>query len=521
MSAIDVGAPTYTSRAGVPPVITGTNLSTAMRLFLWDDNFGGIAEEDAAIFFATPSGIHAQTGVTLQTPTIDTAHGYLNLHMLNPLGYNNKPITQALLDYLFEQLHVGKGVVRMSPNGHGTLDQWAASAFGSPWGMIHEPMSAPDFSTYMKETTAGHTEDLVFPPLPSNALRVSEAIVAFFGTMTKGPSGSDEGLGFGFQLKHGTLGNISRNLIADMYANGLDPDGKPYARKVKLERIDQLPGVFNASWLAVTAERGLAGPSPNPEWRVYALEMVVYYENNDPSYDIIDLGAHSSLDTAFAAHLLDFDLIDTTGYAGLLDILAHAPQLFYYIDYRGQLVPAAIGAYADAISPRALSTIDGTIIDVRRGPYRVDERYANAVELRWGIQIPHTSGGSATEDPTNQPSERGDRKYLRGANGIPVAGWEDRKILDRHFIRRDSNKDVAEAAAKMYLHLWGEEDGEDVEGLDISCPYACVDVEPGDVVTVTVPNLGLAARFFLCVEKTFDLENDRLNLTLYDVENTL
>ncbi len=528
---IDVGAPTYTSRAGSPPTLTGTNFSTAMRLYLWDDNFGGVGEEDGSIFFASPTGIHGQTSLGLQSPSIDTAHGYSNLHILNPIGYSNKFVSQVLLDFLTEQLHVGHGVVRMSPVADGPTSDWGA--FGAKYAQIDEPMTDPNaLSNSMTTSVANKEQDLLFPSLPSNVLRPVEAIVAFFGSMTKGPSGSDEGLGFGFQLQHPSLGNLSRKLIADMYANGTID-----AKRVKLDRLaHNLPGIFNAGWLAVTSERGAAGASPNPNWKVYALEMLVYYEGSEPSYDIIDMGAHSALDSYFTTHPLvnpaggggpwnlDFDVIDTTGYSALLDILAHAPEIFYYIDYRGQLVPKKVGAYADVATPRGLSTVDGSIIAVRRGPYRIDERYANAIELRWGVAIPHQASGTATADPVNEVIDRGARKVLIGAQGVPVASWEDRKAMDRHFIEgrgATPNKAVAEACAKIYLNMWGEENGREVMGLDLVCPYSCIDVEPGDVVALTIPSLGLAAQNYLCVEKTFDLDRNELNITVYDVEMTL
>lgn len=513
--AIDVGPPTYTSETLA--IITGTNLSTAMRLYLWDDVFAGIGEEDGEIYFPSPTGIHGQTSVGIASPVLNTPHKYQNLHMLNPIGYNSQVVTKVLLDYLTEQLHVGHGVVRLSPSGDGTTSDWGA--FGTKWGQIAEPMNNPNLGNSMS-AAANKQQDLLFPSLPANTLRIKEAVVAFYGSMTKGPDGSDEGMGFGFQLKAAAWS--SRKLIADLYANGnID------ARMAKIDRIEQLPGVFNAAWLAVTSERGLAGPSPNPNYKVYCLEMVVYYEGTEPGYDIIDLGSHSILDSYFTTHpvidptgpwLLDFDIIDTSGYSALLDILAHAPELFYYVDYRGQLVLKKVGKYSDVPTPRALSTIDGTIIAARRGTYRVDERYANAVEVRAGVLVPHTTSGTATTDPTNPASDRGKNKYIRGANGVPVAGWEDRKILDRHFFRR---KDVAEATSKIYLNIWGEENGRELMGLDLVCPYSCIDVEPGDVVALTIPSLGLAAKNYLCVEKSLDLDRDELNLTVYDVEMTL
>lgn len=533
MAPLDVGPPTYTSRAS--QAITGTNLSTAMRLYFWDDNNGGIGQEDGAIYFVTPTGIHAQTGVQIDTPGIDTGHSQLNLHMLNPIGYNNKPIMQVLLDFLMEQMHVGCGSVRLLPAGSGGTATWIPSSGSSPHaGYIDEPMDAPAFLDYLATSTAGATEQITFPSLPSNALEVQEAILAFWGLMTKGPSGSDEGLGFGFQMHHSSVGDITRLL----YGDGMYADGTITAARVKLDRIGVLgglPSVFNSSWLNLTAGRGAAGPSPNPYWRIYNLEMLVYYTNNDPAYQVVDDSRFYALDAVLDAiaaavpagqpaqpnPLLDFDVFDTTGYSALLDILAHAPQAFLYIDYLGRLRPGLIGAYADVATPRALSTIDGSIIAVRRGPYRVDERYANAVELRWGVEIPHRSSGTATEDPTNPPADRGTRKVIQGAEGVPVAGWEDVKTLDRHFIRRDANKPVAEAAARMYRELWAEHKDNEVMGMDLVCPYLAIDVEPGDVVALTIPTLGLSAKNYLCVEKSLDLDRDELNLTVYDLENTL
>jgi hypothetical protein len=526
MSALDVGAPVFTTRSIA--TLTGTNLSTAMRAFYWDDYdpSARIGERDAAIHFPSASGIHAQTSVVLDTPSpLTSIELGSNLHLLNPIGYNNKPITQVLLDFLTEQLHVGHGVIRLSPAGSGVTAQWTpVPGLSTHASRIDEPMDAANFTDYLTTGTPNAAERITFPTLPSNALRVAEALVAFFGSITKGPVGSDKGMGFGFQMQHASVGNISRKMIADLYGNGVID-----SRRAKLDRIDQLPGVFNASWLNMTAEYGAAGGAPNPFWFVYCLEMLVYYEGTEPSYDIVDAAAHSALDARFTAHPLlnfgswnlDCDVLDTTGYSALLDILAHAPELFYYIDYTGKLKPGVVGKYADVATPRALSTVDGSIIAVRRGPYRVDERYANAVELRWGVSIPQITSGAATEDPTNPPAERGNRKFIRGAGGVPVAGWEDRKILDRHFIRRDSNRLVAEAIAKTYLNMWGEENGRELTGLDLVCPYSALDVEPGDVVALTIPSLGLSGQNYLCVEKSIDLDKDELNLTVYDLEMTL
>lgn len=524
---LDVGAPTYTNRT-FSVNVNGGNFSTALRVWIWDDNAGGIADEDFAAYFTAPSGIHNQSTVVLGAAP-SGAQAQCNLHLLNPIGYNNKIITQVLLDFLVEQMHIGCGIARVRPTGDGT-GTWAASTGGAKWACIDEQLNEPGntkLNDYISANAAAAAQGLTFPTLPSNALNVHEAIVCFIGLMTKGPSGSDEGLGFGFEYHNNTVGAITRKLIGDMYA-----DGSVNAQRVKLDRLNGatiLASAWNNGFLKLTAEYGTAGPSPNPYWRVHALEMLVYYDINEPTYYVIDQPSFSNLTPDYTSAtnplgsfdwLLDFDIIDTTGYSALLDILAHAPQLFLYVDYLGRLKLAQIGAYADTASPRVLSTVDGSILEVQRGPYWYDERAANQVELRWGVTIPHSGSGGAVEDPTNPPADRGSRKYRRGADSIPVAGWEDIKILDRHFVRRDSNKDVAETMAKMYLHLWGKS-RRGVKAMDLSCPYSCVDVEPGDVVAVTVPALGMASKRFLCVEKSFDLDRDRMLLTVYDLENTL
>ena len=504
--AIDVGAPTFSSHGSNN--FYGTNFSTAMRFFFWDDDTTGIADEDGAIQMVAPGGIHGVTSFQITSPSLDTAHLRRNIHLLNPIGYNNKSVTQVLKDFLIEQMHVGHGIVRLNPSGDGTTSQWTPSTLGGKWARIDEPMDDPDLNDYIFTVTAGGAQDLTFPALPSNALWAIEALVAFYGAMTKGPSGSDEGLGFGFQMQHAIVGNLSRKLIGDMYAGG-----SINAQRVKLERIDQLPEVFNAGVLHVTAERGSAGASPNPKWYIYTLEMVVYYSINEAQYDVIDAGAFSALDANYTTHLMDFDLIDTTGYQALLDILAHAPQLFLYVDYTGKLRPGEIDAYSDWTTKRPLSTEDGSIQEVLRGPYWYDERAANLVEVKWGVKTP----SSPTEDPTNQP---GDVKYRRGASSIPVVGWEDIKPLDRHFVRGSSNKDVAEAIAAHYLELWGKR-RRGVRALDLALPYSSIDVEPGDVVAITVSNLGYSSTPFRCVEKSFDLDKGRILMTVYDVEDTL
>jgi hypothetical protein len=93
-------------------------------------------------------------------------------------------------------------------------------------------------------------------------------------------------------------------------------------------------------------------------------------------------------------------------------------------------------------------------------------------------------------------------------------GSPDWKELDRHFIRTTV---VADKLADTYLGLWQT----DPDAIDIRCPIGAIDVEPGDVVNVTVPNLGMNSRPFLVVDNTLVCADDKVKLVLYDIENTL
>jgi hypothetical protein len=505
--AIDEGPPTLTSRVGA--TFTVANMATAVRAWLWDQNYGGVADEDLAVYFDALTGIHDQTPMKSASPTLDASHLALNLHILNPIGYKDQKLPDVLVDLIVQQAHAGHGKVRMHPTADAGVNAWTPNIGTAPhYTYVDEFVDdeGVEISSYLTTATVGAEERYSFPTLPGNATSVIEAIVSFLGQVTKGPSGSDYGMAFEFKLGNLTFGDQSRIMFADMYANGT----LTFAA-VKLNDMLIVPSTEWAStFLSMKSARGTAGPSPNPNWYVRALEMAAYYAVNPADIMLVNATSFTSLSAA-SPYTLDFDIIEAKDYyEAALDILGHGPEYFLYLDYRGQLSMGKVKNYTTA-TPIDISDM---ITGVAKSPYKYRERSAHAIELRWGVQIPHSSGSTAAEDPVNVVAERGSRRLRRSSVAAAEAGWGDAKVVDRHFIRSAT---VAESCAAAQLEMWGDEP----DAVDLYCTWRALEVEPGDVVTINRPELGFVNRKFSCVANPIDPDSDRVILTIYDVDFTL
>jgi len=58
------------------------------------------------------------------------------------------------------------------------------------------------------------------------------------------------------------------------------------------------------------------------------------------------------------------------------------------------------------------------------------------------------------------------------------------------------------------------------DAVELTCTLPALEVEPGDVVALTRPDIGFTARKMAVVEKSIDYDNELVNLTLYDLNNT-
>jgi hypothetical protein len=415
---IDEGAPVWTSRAN--GVVTGSNIPTAARIWLFHEV--AYADYDWTIYVNNATGIHDQTEIRSAVTTdwdVLGGHQPLNLHFQAPIGYKDRSVNRVLADLIFHQAHAGCGVIRMLPAADHGINQWTPSGGSPHYANVDEPVSDPNVSDSLATAIAGRVEEFDLDAMPSNALIMHEVVVSLLGGID---IGTDSGMAFGIQLKHPTLGDLSRLLYADMIYD------MPtiHVAAVKLEALDVDFVDWAGAFISVTASRGSAGASPNPFWYMVALELLGYYEVSDIL--TVDLESFTDLDSEFAAWILDFDLTSGTLLAAVMDVLAHAPHLFLYVDYRGALRCGRVVDYASVGSPLDIS---GMIQEVKRGPYRYTERTATVIDLKWDVEVNHSSAGAST-DPENGPPPR---KARRGKKYTPDRGYEDAKELDRHFCR--------------------------------------------------------------------------------------
>jgi len=439
---IDEGAPAFTARSGFfNNDFDGSNFATALRLHILDQASpaSGQGEVDLTVFFALNNLIHDRTQVS--ATELGTAMQVGNLHVLNPIGYQSRPITNVLQDFLFHQAHLCHGRMILDVVGDKGTNQWTRSTgAGTHASHVDEDVTAPSITDYLESTTAAQIEQLILESLPSGALDCNELIVVMWVALR---AGTDRGMAMQLTLKNPAAATIGRAMIADTYFDDV-------IRQAQIKFEGTEASSFTGYYLEIETKRGSAGGTPNPRWRLYAIQAIAYYELDVFDPLCLDVESITDLDSQFAAHVLSFDVLEGTYRSAFMDILAHAPELFFYSDYLGRFHAGRIGAYADVATPRELSTLDGSIEAVTRGPYRYTERTANAIAVLWDVDIPHTSSGAAEKNPVNRAADRGSRRLEKASSWVVRKGSPDWKELDRHFIRTTV---VADKLADTYLEL--------------------------------------------------------------------
>lgn len=506
MASIDEGAPIFTSRSGGTGDITGANLSTAMRMHTWDSDVGGNAEVDFPELFVGATGIHDQTFVRVgggDASYYGNPNLRRNMHMVNPIGYKDRGAMVILEDLIITQAHAGHLFLRMLPVADKGVNQFGGAAAGAHWSVVNRYV---DFTgtpfTFLTTIVAAREEQFTFNPLlPSNVAHVVEAVAGIVASMSKGPAGSDNGMAFQLAL-FTSLGQRARTMYCDFYT-----DGSAQYRTAKFEQLAMNPGAGAGAWgdlyISIKSARGSAGASPNPFWKLTALELGIHCEVND--IVLVDDAQFNGFQ-ANDPFTLDCDLVEYDSfYDAIMDVLNHAPPNFLYIDYRSCLVPNIVPDHATA------TPIDITdwIIGFDKSRYKYKERSARAVELWWGVQVPQKF--TAQSDPVNVATDRPERKLRRGAKVSSEIGYDDAKIIKRHFIRTAA---VAEVSVEAYLQLWQKEP----DAVEPLCDWRALKIEPGDVCIINRPELGFNNRKFTCVANPVENDDDRVRLILYDIK---
>jgi hypothetical protein len=509
-SPIDVGPPRFNGKTVGANDTTFTSIvdsySTALRAWIFDQihpDSGGEDQIDLNVFFPSPTSIHEQAAFK----SAETVFNLGNLHIVNPIGYAQETITAVLRDLIFHQAHANHGRLEVTLNGDGATNQWTRSLGTNPfYSYVDDPAEAPDLADYLETTGAGNLAQFLLRSLPSNGLRMHEVIVGVVGQLQ---AGTDRGLAFQVKLQHAG-GQQGRTMQADMYHNN-----SVRKQVVKFEALDIADTTWAGVFLEIGAKRGFIGATPNPRWRLYAVDVVGYYETADVV--LVRWESFADLDAAYSNFLLSFDLLSGTFRSAVLDVLKHRPELFLYLDWQGALSLGRVRKYSDAVSPLKLSTEDKSILAVQRGPYKFKERTANSLLVRWGMTIRHTSEATAQEDPVNDRPERGTRRHYEASEFVLPAAGQDQKELDRHFIRGTSGPGRVASFAASYLNMYKKHP----DAIDIACSMRAAEAEPGDVVEVTIPKLNYQDKELLVVDNSFDLDQDMPILTLFDLEHTL
>lgn len=503
---IDEGRPTFTSRASA--TFTMANLATAFRAYMWDPDADD-HEFDLSVYVPAPAKIYDEDTFTFVGPGLSSLH--LNLHVLNALTYGDQPINKVLLDILVHQAHVGRLVKRLLPNGDAGVNAWTRSSGSSDhYTYVDEPFDAPATGNFLSAASANLTEKFDLEAVPANVVRVHEAIVMAWMAMT---DGTDTGMGIQAVLTDssdvplGALGTSEALLDCVI-------DGTSAARAVrgKMEALDTVAATFNGARLHMISKRGAAGGAPNPLWYLYAVEVLVYCEINDVA--IVNTASFTAQDSYCSAYPLRFSEWDGTFGNLVMDVLGHRASLFLYIDWQGQIALGKIAKFSDVTTPLDISSF---ITNIVRGPYKYTERAATVVEVRWGSIPRHVDAGTATEDPVNDIPDRGSRRLRIGATAVAERGFEDAITLDRHYIAGTANAGIARTFAEEYVDIWGNE----IDAFEIECDMRAIEAEPGDVVYIDRPDLGITDKKLTVVANPFDADDDTVRLVLYKVECTI
>lgn len=473
--------------------MNGSNFAGSIRWYFRDDTYGTIVDIS---FWVSGSGMYDKTALRSNDSMIVGT-----LCLFNPIAYLNKTPSAILVDILQHQAHVEHLKVRLYPDSDSSPNNWQNGIGGANYPYVADDIEDPPAGglfPFLYTSSNGTQDRFGVSNSPSNVSNCKEIIVRTLMAINRG---TDLGLGLDISLYHSGATLIGTRTI--------DPQPNYTYQYVdcKFEGLNLTKAQLDSLEVLITARRYYTGGSPNPYWRIYRLNLDCFCSVSDVTG--IDKTSFTDQDSYFSGQTPAYQLYgDIYGYKfreAMMRILAHAPELLMYLDYRSQLKLARLQRYPDVGSPFEISRNAGNLVSIDK-IYTYTERFATVIELAYDSESGHTASGSATKNPD----------FRTAFNTVisKSSGTSDDEINIERI--RLVSADLANRHNAVYLDIW------DLlpKAVEITMTPDIMQLEPGDVVKIHEPSYGFNHKKLTLVKKGFNIDSEQGKALLYDIDFT-
>ena len=525
--AIDEGPPTFTSHTGGTSTLIGTNMAGAMNLIVRadPDHPTNAGQEVAAPYYINDgNGTQRVNRTNLVSVNLQQTPNLESLWMLNPITYDQLHAVEIAYDLMNSQAHVGMFLHHCVPTGSfGVVNSWGSSTAKTAttlWQDVDDDVTdsvARGGTDYIVTTVLANSNQFTFDmPTVTAANRGREVIVRLWGYIAPG-----DALGNSIKV---SLYNDTLLLAAAKHVDIYSDLGR-YYMEAKFENLEISTTNLNSDFAVRIESFYDSTTGTTPEWRIYALDALLWISIDDSSTPPTDetglwnglkefhatrsdAWQNAAWDTHFSSqsYALSGAAYGLTYRDAVLDVLRSAPEVMMYLDDHGEYAARILQAYADESSPVLIGVGHGNLLRIRRTNI-YEERTARRLEISYANNVAHNGAGKDQSNP--------DLNMLTQSMTTEVAGGDEyAATIERPWLQaHDDMKTVAD----YEFDIWSNP----VDALVISCTLELLSVEPGDVVAFDMPDIGYNARKFCVVGTDFDVDNEEVILTLYDIEFTL